>query len=242
MQYVILQSITYIIGIMYITLGLGKNISVKRKIASALAIALSITFFARIFWAIENINYFITGVYKINKIFEPRIGNFKIIGVMVGAIIGVLVLCMIYKKDSKKIMNTSIEAMFLTAGYTKLVCTIMGECCLGKVTSMPWGISYPDRNMYNLHPTALYEVITWWTCFALLHILKNKIKPDLSRISFVVFLYVAIRFFILEGLYADTPFLGNIKARIIYPTIIIICIVIISINTWKKGERKNEDI
>lgn len=242
MEYVILQSLTYIIGVLYVMLGIGKNCSIKRRIISALVIALSISFFARIFWAIENYNYFATGVYSIGKIFEFKIGNFKIIGVMIGALVGMFALCKIYKENARSIMNASIEAMFLTAGYTKLVCAIMGECCLGKRTSVPWAISYPERNMHNLHPTAAYEVITWWICFALLHILKDKVKPDSSRISFCVFIYVAVRFFILEGLYAHTPFMGNIKARIIYSTIIVICIVVIAFNTYKnKKNIKTEE-
>ena len=233
MKYVILQSLTYIIGVIYILL-FTRKCSFWKRLVSAIVVAINITFFARVFWAIENWRYFSTGVYKISTLFELTIGNFKIIGVLIGALIATFILCKIFKNEARSIRNASVEAMFLTAGYTKLVCTIMGNCCLGKECSMPWAISYPKINLYNLHPTALYEVITWWTCFILLHVLKDKVKPDSSRISFAVFLYVATRFFIIEGLYATSVFMGNIRARVIYSTIILICIGIISFNTYKE--------
>lgn len=243
-----LQSFTYVIGVLYIVIALDKNCSIKKRIISAIVVALCITFFARLFWMVENFHYFKTGIYSWTKLFEFRIGNFKIIGVLIGALVGTLILCKLFKENARSIANSSVEAMFLTAGYTKVVCTIMGNCCFGKTTTMPWAISYPEINLFNLHPTALYEVLVWWFCFALLHIFKNKIKPDSTRISFAILIYTAMRFFVLEGLYRDTPFLGNLKARIIYPTIIMIVLGIIAYNSYKdkknnkpiEGAKKNE--
>lgn len=157
-----------------------------------------------------------------------------------------LILCKKYKNDRKIIINTTIEALFLAAGYTKVVCTIVG-CCVGKPTTMPWAISYPTYQIYNVHPTTLYEVITWWTGFILLHVLKRKIKNDSTRISIVVMFYVIVRMFILEGLYSETQFMGSITARIIYFTIIAICLTIIGINYCKNkkinaNEIKNKNV
>ena len=238
----VLQAFTYVIGVLYILIGLDKNCSLKKRIVCAIVVALCITFFARVFWAIENFKYFETGIYNWTKLFELRIGNFKIIGVLIGALVGTLILCLMFKKNARSIANASVEAMFLTAGYTKVVCTIMGNCCLGKPTTVPWAISYPEINIHNAHPTALYEVIVWWTCFALLHILKNKVKPDSTRFSFAILIYAATRFFILEGLYRNTPFLGNIKARIIYPTIIILTLIIIGYNSYKEKKGKLKEV
>ena len=236
-----LQAFTYVIGVLYIMIGLDKNCSFKKRIISAVVVALCITFFARLFWVIENFKYFSTGIYGLEKLFEVKIGNFKIIGVLVGALVGTCILCKIFKENARSIANASVEAMFLTAGYTKVVCTIMGNCCFGKPTTLPWAISYPAINMHNMHPTALYEVIVWWSCFAFLHIFKKKIKPDSTRISFAILLYTAIRFFILEGLYKDTPFLGSIKARIIYPIIIMITLGIIAYNSYKEKQIKSKE-
>ncbi len=236
----ILQAFTYVIGVLYIVIGLDKSCSLKKRIICALVVALCITFFARLFWIIENFTYFETGIYNWTKLFELRIGNFKIVGVLVGALVGTFILCKIFKENARSIANASVEAMFLTAGYTKVVCTVMGNCCLGKPTTLPWAISYPEVNLHNMHPTALYEVIVWWTCFALLHIFKNKIKSDTTRISFAVLIYAAMRFFILEGLYKDTPFLGNIKARIIYSTVILIALGVIAFNSYKEKKKKEQ--
>lgn len=241
MDYAILQSFTYIIGILYIVIRMGKECNLRKRLLFAVIIAISISVFARLCWALENIKYFMTGVYDITNIINPFKGGLKIIGVLIGAVIGVLILRKLFKEHAQAITNASIEAMFLTAGYTKLVCTIKGECCLGKPTNLPWAISYPNHNIYNLHPTACYELITWWGCFLLLHILRNKVKPDSSRMCFVVALYVAIRLCVLEGLYAGAQFFGNLKFRIIYLSIIIICLVVIFINDYKNRKNKVEN-
>lgn len=234
MSYTQLNAIAYLIVILYMIFVMRKKTSLKITIVSILTIVVSITIFARIFWVINTIEYFIDGTFGIEELFWMQLGEFKIIGVLIGAIVAIALLCKIFKKDAKLILNSGVEAMFLGAGYTKVVCTIVG-CCRGKATTLPWAISYPAYEDYNVHPTALYEVITWWLCFALLHILKKKINNDATRISIVVMIYVLIRMFLLEGLYAGTEFMGSITARITYFTIIAICIIIIIFN-----QRKNK--
>lgn len=237
MAYGDLQIFSYLVVSLYLFFALRKKCKLKTVIISILIICVSITAFARLFWVLENYKDFASGKYDISDIFKLKLGAFKIIGVLIGAVVGTVILSKIFKNDKKAIIDASTEAMFLGAAYTKVVCTIVG-CCLGKKTNMPWAISYPERKIFNLHPTTLYEVIVWLGGFALLHLLKNKIKNDSSRISIAVIYYVLLRMFVLEGLYLDGRFLGSPVSRIVYLIVIAICLAIIIKN--KKKASKDE--
>ena len=237
MNYQNLQAIAYVILIIYMIIKMRKT-SKKVMLMTIIISITSLTIFARIFWIIDNIEGFKRGILGLKDIFWMQLGGFKIIGVLIGAIVGMVISCKIFKKDSKIIINSTVEALFLAAGYTKLVCTIVG-CCRGKETMLGWGLSYPEYELYNLHPTALYEMITWWIGFIILIVLKKWIKQDSTRISIGVLFYVIVRMFILEGLYEDTPFMGSTTFRIIYSTIICICLGMIFFNSYKNKKTKN---
>ena len=229
MGYSDLQSFAYLIVSLYLFFSLRKKCKLKTIIVSIVVINLCITIFARLFWVVENYQGFINGTYNIGDVFLLKLSLLKIIGVLIGAVIGTIILSKIYKEDKKHIINASTEAMFLGAGYTKVVCTIVG-CCLGRKLETPlFGI-------YTRHLTALYEAIIWFIGFLLLHLLKKKIKKDSVRISIVIIYYVIIRMFILEGLYKNGIFLGSLTSRIIYCLIIFICILIIVSNLYKSSK------
>ena len=233
MQYDVLIIIAFIISIMYMMFRGRKEVYIKQKVLSILLVSLCAVFFARIFWMIEKMEFFLSGIYNISEVFEFEIGKFKLIGVFLGTIIGIVWVSKIYKDKSKDIRNILIEGMFLFAALAKFVCAIKGVCCFGKETGIDFGISYPDRNMFNLFPTAYIEATILIICFFGLHILKRRIELDEIRISFVFCIYMLIRICLLEGLYANEPFFGDLKDRVVYFIIIIFCLVIIRINEKK---------
>ena len=233
MQYDVLIVTAFIISIIYMMFKGRKKVHIKQKVLSILLVSLCAVFFARIFWVIDKIEFFLNGIYNISEVFEFEIGKFKMIGVLVGTIIGMLWINKIYKDSSKDIRNIVVEGMFLFAALAKFVCAIKGVCYFGKETGIDFGISYPDKNMFNLFPTAYIEAIILFICFLGLHILKRKIESDQIRISFLFCIYLLIRICLLEGLYVNTPFFGDIKDRVIYFIIIISCLVIIGINEKK---------
>jgi len=234
MKYDELQTISYIIVSLYIFFSLRKKCKLSTVLVSIVVINVGITIFARLFWAIENYKGFLNGSLGLKDVFLLRLSLFKIIGVLIGAVVGTIILTKIYKKDKKYIVNASTEAMFLGAGYTKIVCTIVG-CCLGRKLATPlFGI-------YARHMTALYEAIVWFIGFILLHLLKKKIKVDSTRISIIVLYYIFIRMFILEWLYNNGIFMGSMTSRIIYFIVIAICISVILINRKKKQVNENNE-
>lgn len=232
--YEVLQAISYIIVSLYLFFSLRKKCKLSTILVSIVVINLSITIFARLFWVIENYKEFINGIFNITHVLRLKLTSFKIIGVLIGAIIGTVILSKIYKNDKKYIINSATEAMFLGAGYTKIVCTIVG-CCLGRELITPlFGI-------YTRHMTALYEAIVWFIGFAMLHLLKKKINVDSTRISIVILYYIFIRMFILEWLYHDGIFMGSTPSRIIFFIVIAICVSIIILNNKKRATEKIEE-
>ena len=197
MQYDILIVIAFIISIIYMMFRSRKKVQIKQKVISILIVVFCAVIFARIFWVIEKIEYFLSGIYNISEALEFGIGKFKMIGVLVGTIIGMLWVSKIYKDSSKDIRNVVIEGMFLFAALAKFVCAIKGVCCFGKETGIDFGISYPDKNMFNLFPTAYIEASVLFSCFLVLHILKRKIESDQIRISFFFSIYILIRICLL---------------------------------------------
>lgn len=236
MSYDDLQIFSYLIVTLYLLFSLRKKCKLKTIIVSIVVINVCITIFARLFWVLENYRYFISGDFGIDDVLRLKLTGLKIIGVLIGDIVGIAILSKIYKQDKRHIINSGVEAMFLGAAYTKIVCTVCGVCCLGKVIENPW------FGIYTRHLTALYEVIVWLIGFFLLHLLKNKTEKDSTRISIVVIYYVIIRMFILEGLYEGGIFLGSLTSRIVYCLVIAICLGIIIINKKQIKIKINKNI
>lgn len=210
----------------------------KRKLKamfSAIFLSLCILIGGRIVW------YICERPHDLSKLFSLNLSSVKIIGGLIGGLLGILLLCLIFKKEKRNILNTSIEAMFLGGGFSKLGCFLAG-CCLGKTTSFIWTICYPENGLYDLIPVTLYETIVLWSCFWLLHILKETLT-DKTRISLVIAIYVVIRAFILEHLYAGATSTEVIVKYVIYAIIILICAILIFMdrkNNYKKklGKKK----
>lgn len=211
-----------------------KKDKLKISITSMVIIFLFLTIGGRIVW------FIVTKPKDLDYLFSLNLTNLKISGCFFGGLAGVVALIRIFKEERRNILNTVIEGMFLGGGVAKVGCFING-CCIGKKTTLPWAISYPEKGIYDLHPVQLYEAIVLWIGFVLLIELKDKVK-DSTRICISILWYFIMRMFILEGLYLDGQFLGNVSMRILYIITILICVFVIlnDIRRSFKGEKKEK--
>ncbi len=207
----------YVIVALYLFFALRKKCKLSTVIVTIIVILTGITVFCRLFWIVDNIDKFKEGVYGLKDVFLMELTGFKIIGVLLGAIAGTVVLSKIYKEDKQYIINASTESLFLGAAYTKILCTAFGECCFGDIIEPAW------FGVYGRHMTALYEVFVWLIGYTLLVSLKGRVKNDFTRISISVIFYILVRMFILEGLYEGAQFMGSWPFRIIYGSIVAFC-------------------
>ncbi len=208
---------SYLVVGLYIFFALRKKCKLKTTLTTIVVICVGITVFCRLFWIVDNIDKFKSGQYGLAQVFMLRMSGFKIIGVLLGAIAGTCIVAKIFKDEKKYIIDASTESLFLGAAYTKILCTLCKECCFGDVIDPAW------FGVYGRHLTALYEVFVWLIGFAMLHILKGKVKHDFTRISISVIWYILVRMFILEGLYEGAVFMGSWPFRIIYGSIVAFC-------------------
>lgn len=208
-----------------------KTNKVATILTCIIATTVCLTIGARIVWFIED------GAKDVQALFSLKFGNLKILGAFLGAILGMGITMLIFKKERTNIFNTCLEGIFLCGGVGKIGCFMKG-CCLGKATTLPWGISYPEHGFYNLHPVQLYEAIVWWIGFILLLELNGKVTNP-KKVSIAILWYVLIRMFVLEGIYAGGQFLGNSSMRLLYAAVIFVCCIVFMIEEWK-GDRKDE--
>lgn len=107
-------------------------------------------------------------------------------------------------------------AMMLALGIGRLGCLAAG-CCYGKVTDVPWGITYPPtagsdylRQGLPVHPTPIYEFLG---CMAIVGagILLNRFKRHDGIVTGAVFMMYAVLRYVIEQFRGDLVrgFVGN---------------------------------
>jgi prolipoprotein diacylglyceryl transferase len=133
---------------------------------------------------------------------------------------------------------------FLKLADSALPLVVLGEACIrfgnfmngeahGVPTTMPWGVVFPlgspAGNQFPgipVHPTMLYQLsANLLVFFVLWFILRKKSYRDGFCAAFTVILYSIGRFFI-EGLRADSLYLGHFRVAQIF------CIALISMMTF----------
>lgn len=99
--------------------------------------------------------------------------------------------------------------MILALGIGRIGCLSAG-CCYGKITDVPWGITYPHtagaeylRQGLPVHPTPIYEFLL---CMAIvgISIWLNKIKKFDGLVSGWVFASYAVGRAVIERFRGDT--------------------------------------
>ena len=188
----------------------------------------------------------------IKKILDIRSGGLAVYGGVIGAVIGVAILCRCHKE---KIPFTTVFDYCLP--YIPLGQAIgrwgnfFNQEAFGTTTSLPWGMKSDTVYYYLLahcptldpkspvHPTFLYESIGDLLIFAILLLIRKKSKFAAVTGSMYMVLYGILRFFI-EGLRTDSLFIPgtSIRASQLLSVILIVGgLVIILISHIRKWER-----
>ncbi|MFC2008244.1 prolipoprotein diacylglyceryl transferase [Chloroflexota bacterium] len=161
-------------------------------------------------------------------------------GAILGATLGVWVYSKVTKVQFGYIADVVAPGIILAQAIGRVGCILNG-CCYGLPTSLPWGIVYTNPSCLAplgvaTHPTALYELIFCLIGFAVLLILRGRLKPDGSLFLVYLSLYSLWRLgtdFLREG----TPFLlGLHQAQVISLVILAIAVPILVYRTrWVKA-------
>lgn len=140
-------------------------------------------------------------------------------GAYTGGILGAFLFLKFFKINYLKAFDAIAPAIALCLFFGRLGC-FMDGCCFGKITSLPWGISFPQNSPAYLmqlnqgvidtsydhslpvHPTQVYEMLFGLLLFIIL-IFSRKLKntPGLGLV--IYFICYAVFRFVIEFLRGD---------------------------------------
>lgn len=133
----------------------------------------------------------------IQKIFSFKASGFSLTGALILSAISALIITKLLKVNIWLFADNIIFGLGFSIILMRIGCFLNG-CCFGKITNLPWGVSYPDISQpaiyYNniflsfnhkLHPTQIYEII--YTLLGMIityYLKKRKIREGVSFLTF----------------------------------------------------------
>ena len=183
--------------------------------------------------------------YSFGEIFKIWDGGMAIYGGVIGGAIGVMLFCLIHKKNFLDVGDIAAPSLILGQAIGRIGCYFAG-CCYGiEVTdsSLMWfPLSVKIDGVWHLS-TMFYESIWNFLGFAILMLLLRKanIKQRGVIMSLYLIIYGAGRAWI-EGLRGDSLYIGSIKVSQLLSILLIvagIAVLAIVYVLTKKGKIKS---
>ena len=138
-----------------------------------------------------NLNYYIENPLDIIKIWQ---GGMSFHGALIGIIIGTFFFS--YRTDKNALFFLDIIACVSPIGifFGRIANFINGEL-VGKISSMPWSVIFPNVDMMPRHPSQIYEaVLEGVILFLIVNFFINKKEYIIGTCSYVFLIsYGALR-------------------------------------------------
>lgn len=231
------------------------SFSLKRGFARSdilwMLISMSVAVFlgARLFNVLINIAWYMENP---SRIVALSFTGFSLYGGMFAAVLTGLIVSRTRKIDLFKFADTSTPFVGMGIVLMRVGCFLNG-CCFGKVTDLPWGVTFPmfspahihqmqgdilgSTVVHAVHPTQLYEMIAAIFGTLLAFYLLKKKMPSGS-------------IFLICGIYFSVFRLLNMQLRVLpysesvltfwyplfYLAVIILCAVLLKFLMTKKNE------
>jgi len=171
-----------------------------------------------------RIAYFVTypNCSNIRDLFNLDIGGTYFWGTLVGGMLGYLTYAISKKIPILSGLDLLAPWIPLGAAMGRLGCFCAG-CCWGKVSSMPWAISFPsDSFVFNqqvseglilwgatsslpVHPTQLYSLLALMSIWPILLFFLLHVKLSSGSLFFMFIILYSSKRFILDFFRADHP-------------------------------------
>lgn len=183
--------------------------------------------------------------YSFLEMLNLRDGGLAIYGGVIGGAIGVLLFCLIHKKNFFKISDVAAISLILGQVIGRWGNFFNQEAYGYEVTSPAWQwfpfAVYIEQNSAWHMATFFYESFFNFIIFFILLFLIRKIKKDGIITSLYFILYGIVRV-VVEGLRTDSLYWGQIRVSQILSAILIVCgiitiIFIILKDKWKKPNK-----
>lgn len=204
---------------------------------------------ARVYFVLFNWEYY---SQDWSRIFDTRSGGLAIYGGILGAALGVFIMCKIRKISFTRVADYVIVYVPLAQGIGRWG-NFFNQEAFGTTTDLPWGMTSDTVRAYleahcpfldptaPVHPTFLYECIADILLFVILVIVRNKSKYAFETACVYFIGYGFARFFI-EGLRTDSLYIPYTSIRVSQLLSLLLCIAgliyIIYIHVNKVRTRK----
>ena len=195
---------------------------------------------ARIYYVI-----FIDHNYTFGEIFRIWDGGMAILGGVIGGAIGVMLYCLIHKKNFLDVGDIAAPSLILGQAIGRIGCYFAG-CCYGVEVTDPnlmwFPLSTQIDGVWHLS-TFFYECIWNLLGFVVLMLLlrKSGVKQRGAIMSLYLIIYGAGRAWI-EALRGDSLYIGSIKVSQLLSIIMIIIGIAVLVSVYlltKKGKIKS---
>jgi len=182
---------------------------------------------AKLMYILVNIKDYIGDV---TRLWTDLRGGFLFYGGFIGACIAVYFYFRRHKLPVLDIIDSAATALPLGHAIGRIGCIFAG-CCYGSPTNLPWGIIYPTScpiapSGIALHPTPIYEIILNLMLFAVILLIRKKVRLKGAIMSIYLIGY-SIQRFIVEFFRDDydTIFLNLTVAQLTSIAIFALAII-----------------
>ena len=136
-----------------------------------------------------NIEYYLSNPVDIFKIWE---GGMSFHGALIGIILGTYTFAIL--KNIKTLFLLDIIACVSPIGiFFGRVANFINSELVGKVSSVPWSVIFPNIDLMPRHPSQLYEaVLEGLILFLILNIIFSKRNYEIGSCSYLFLIYYGI--------------------------------------------------
>jgi phosphatidylglycerol:prolipoprotein diacylglycerol transferase len=159
-------------------------------------------------------------------------------GAILGGMVAILIYTSVRNHPTGRMLDAIAPAAPLAQAIGKVGCTING-CCHGLPTTLPWAITYIHPNAYAtlgtaLHPTQVYEILWNLATFAIVWMLRGRLKRDGSLCLTYLAVY-SIGKFLVHFLRPGTVFLFGLQQAQVVSILVLVVAAILLGRNWRQS-------
>lgn len=177
--------------------------------------------------------------YGLNFRYIPAVwlGGMSTHGILLGAIIGIILFCKLYRRSFFEIADVLAIAGAYIMGVGRIGNFIDGQI-VGSLTNMWWGVQFPDVEGFR-HPVVLYDGIKNLLLIPLLLVLRKTNPPRGVIVAHFILWYGFLRIFVDFFREYRTNFLGFPPGQEfnIFMTVVGLCLLF-----WFYRGKKNMQV
>lgn len=174
----------------------------------------------RLMYTVDNWSYYLEHPEDIISL-----DGMVIYGSLFGAVAAVAIYIVIKRLPLWRCGDGIAPGAMLGMAVYRIGCVING-CCYGLPTDLPWAVVYTHPDSHApfgklVHPTQIYHLALSLMAFAVLWLLRRRLKPDGSLYLLLLILFaitdLPVRFFRVEE-----PFWLGMKLAVIFDALILL--------------------